>query len=183
MIKSMLARLELNNSLAPIQEYGRHQKRAGKIKKKEAPKKKPEGQPAGEGEDQNATTADAGSGEKEKPKDFQDDKFYDLDDAWIDDGDVDCHDDLGDEIHMGDGTSAFFTENIVEDSGPSIKNVTMTAEGEDQESRLYTRKMKKEQERIARKFKVITPAEFDAAVKGSANTAQNGRPAENDSWC
>ena len=43
MIKSMLARLELNNSLAPIQEYGRHQKRAGKIKKKEAPKKKSEG--------------------------------------------------------------------------------------------------------------------------------------------
>ena len=72
MIKSMLARLELNNSLAPIQEYGRHQKKAGKLKKKaEAPKKKSDG-PA-DGEDQNATTADAASGEKPtqpKDKDF-----------------------------------------------------------------------------------------------------------------
>ena len=90
---------------------------------------------------------------------------------------------------MGDGTSAFFTENVVEESGSTIKNVTMTAEGEDQEAKLYSRKMRKEQERIARKFKVITPAEFEAAmaampaISGSANGGQNGRPAENDSWC
>lgn len=70
MIKSMLARLELNNSLAPIQEYGRHQKRAGKIKKKEVMAKK-KAQEGVDG-DQEQTTADAGSGEKPpaKEKDF-----------------------------------------------------------------------------------------------------------------
>ena len=117
------------------------------------------------------------------PKDFQDDKFYDLDDDWIDDNDVESHDDLGDEIHMGDGTSAFFTENVVNDSSSTLKNITMNVEGEEQETKLYSRKMRKEQERIARKFKVITPAEFEAAINGSANVMQNGRPAESDSWC
>lgn len=33
LIKSMLARLELNNSLAPIEQYGRHQKKANNRKK------------------------------------------------------------------------------------------------------------------------------------------------------
>ena len=132
MIKSMLARLELNNSLAPIQEYGRHQKRANKIKKKEAPKKKPDGPT--DGEDQNATTADAASGEKEKPtqpKDFQDDKFYDLDDDWIDDGDIEIHDNLEDEIHLGDGASAFFTENLMNEPGSSLNKIMASAEGEE----------------------------------------------------
>lgn len=42
LIKSMLARLELNNSLAPIQQYGRHQRRANSKKKAMAQiKKKP----------------------------------------------------------------------------------------------------------------------------------------------
>ena len=40
LIKSMLARLELHNSLAPIQEYGRHQKIANKKKKDNNAKKK-----------------------------------------------------------------------------------------------------------------------------------------------
>ena len=96
----MLARLELNNSLAPIQEYGRHQKRAQKIKKKELNVKKKAME--GDGEQEN-TTADAASGEKPATaKDFQDDKFYDLDDDWIDDGDIDDQEDLGDEIHLGE---------------------------------------------------------------------------------
>ena len=36
LIKSMLARLELHNSLAPIQQYGRHQKKAANNRKKNA---------------------------------------------------------------------------------------------------------------------------------------------------
>lgn len=34
LIKTMIARIEYNNTLAPIQEYGRHQTRALKNKKK-----------------------------------------------------------------------------------------------------------------------------------------------------
>ena len=40
LIKSMMARIELNNSLAPIQQYGRHQRKANNRKKGQAPKKK-----------------------------------------------------------------------------------------------------------------------------------------------
>ena len=106
MIKSMLARLELNNSLAPIQEYGRHQKRAAKVKKKgEAIKKK-----AAEGEGEDLATADVASGEKPTTKDFQDDKYYDLDDDWIDDGEIDIQEDLGEELHLGENSSHFFSE-------------------------------------------------------------------------
>ena len=42
MIKSMIARLEFNNSLAPIQDYGRHQTKQAH-KKKKINKKKPVG--------------------------------------------------------------------------------------------------------------------------------------------
>ena len=104
MIKSMLARLELNNSLAPIQEYGRHQKRAAKNKKKvDASKKK-----SAEGEGEDLPTAEVTSGEKPVNKDFQDDKYYDLDDDWIDDGEIDIQEDLGDELHLGENTSNLF---------------------------------------------------------------------------
>ena len=40
----------------------------------------------------------------------------------------------------------------------------MSADKEEQEQRLFNRRMKKEQERIAKKFVVITPAEFEAAL-------------------
>ena len=59
----------------------------------------------------------------------------------------------------------------------------MSADKEEQEQRLFNRRMKKEQERIAKKFVVITPAEFEVALSQSANMAPNGRPIENDSWC
>ena len=34
LIKTMIARIEFNNTLAPVQEYGRHQTRAVQKKKK-----------------------------------------------------------------------------------------------------------------------------------------------------
>ena len=43
LIKSMLARLELNGSLAPIQQYGRHQRRANNRKKAQGQAKKAAG--------------------------------------------------------------------------------------------------------------------------------------------
>lgn len=70
LIKTMIARIEYNNTLAPVQEYGRHQtkalkKRKGKVENDQAqlPKKK--------------------GGKKD-----YDDRFYDLDDNFIDDGDI-----------------------------------------------------------------------------------------------
>ena len=58
----------------------------------------------------------------------------------------------------------------------------MSGEGEEQENRLFSRKVKKDQERIAKKFKVITPAEFEAGNSSHSNTGpKEGRPAE-DSW-
>ena len=66
----MLARLEIYNSLAPIQDYGRHQTRAKKITKN--PKK----------------DVPVPEGSNKEEKDQLDDKFYDLDDDFIDDGDL-----------------------------------------------------------------------------------------------
>ena len=63
----MIARIEYNNTLAPVQDYGRHQTRALKNKKK------------GKVEDPNNPP---------KSKKDYDDRFYDLDDNFIDDGDM-----------------------------------------------------------------------------------------------
>jgi hypothetical protein len=67
LIKTMIARIEYNNTLAPVQEYGRHQTQA--LKKKNNKNK------SGEEND------------KKSRKDF-DDRFYDLDDQFIDDDDM-----------------------------------------------------------------------------------------------
>lgn len=72
LIKTMIARIEYNNTLAPVQEYGRHQTKALKKKNKNKAAKEDEGgEKAG----------------KAPRKDF-DDRFYDLDDNFIDDGDM-----------------------------------------------------------------------------------------------
>lgn len=62
LIKTMIARIEYNNTLAPVQEYGRHMQKVVKRKKK---------------------TDDQPDGPK-KSKDV-DERFYDLDDDFIDD--------------------------------------------------------------------------------------------------
>lgn len=59
LIKTMIARIEYNNTLAPVQEYGRHQTKALKKKNKNKPVTE--------------------ENEKKSRKDF-DDRFYDLDD-------------------------------------------------------------------------------------------------------
>lgn len=75
LIKTMIARIEYNNTLAPVQEYGRHQTKALKNKKK------------GKTEDASAPGEPANPATKKGKKDF-DDRFYDLDDNFIDDGDM-----------------------------------------------------------------------------------------------
>jgi len=74
MLKSMLARLEFCNSLAPIEDYGRHQAKMANKKKK---KKKVLQPMEASG---NAVEESAG------PK--YDDNFYDLDDNFIDDAEL-----------------------------------------------------------------------------------------------
>ena len=67
LIKTMIARIEYNNTLAPVQEYGRHMQRVAKKKKK---------------------TDESMQPVSEKKNKDQDERFYDLDDAFIDDGDI-----------------------------------------------------------------------------------------------
>ena len=157
LIKSMLARLELHGSLAPIQQYGRHQRKANTRKKAQSQAKKgTNGNTTTEGQ---ATAAVSGPGGMEKPeangsgekKEVQyDDKFYDLDDGWI------CDDD---NLGLNDDGVADF---VIESESQSVTNTMGQLSGAvvDEEQRMR-RLEKKEMERIANRFKVITPAEFE----------------------
>lgn len=70
LIKTMIARIEYNNTLAPVQEYGRHMQRVAKNKKNN---KKDE--------------AMQQASDKKVNRDV-DERYYDLDDDFIDDGDI-----------------------------------------------------------------------------------------------
>ena len=84
LIKTMIARIEYNNTLAPVQEYGRHQTQAKKKKKGKGPSN---------GEENQKVIEDNEDGEKEpkpgKGNSHYDDRYYDLDDNFIDDGELD----------------------------------------------------------------------------------------------
>ncbi len=80
MIKSMLARLEIYNSLAPIQDYGRHQTKNSRIPKKKGPEPT-----AATAQDIEGSTS--GQPDGKGGKDFNE-QFYDLDDDFIDDGEL-----------------------------------------------------------------------------------------------
>ena len=104
LIKSMLARLELNNSLAPIQEYGRHQKKANN-KRKQAEKKKAPVDSADPSEHKDPETLPelqqpqtAGTVIPEKGPMQYDDKFYDLDDDFICDDELDVGEEIATEM-------------------------------------------------------------------------------------
>lgn len=85
-IKSMVARLELQNGLAPIQEYGRHFAQANKKKKIQKP------------------TED----DSEIGNNFND-QYYDLDDGFIDDAG------MGSEQQEEEGYTEFFQESTMRD--------------------------------------------------------------------
>lgn len=102
LLKTMIARIEYNNTLAPVQEYGRHQMQA---------KKKKKGKGTANGEENQKVIEDKDDGENEgkpgKGNNHFDDRYYDLDDNFIDDGDLDdqCYD--NGLYGMGIGASAF----------------------------------------------------------------------------
>ena len=84
LIKSMIARLELQGGLAPVQDYGRHLT----AKRKKAP--------------------DAVQEDSATPGNDKNDQFYDLDDNFIDDGDVGAgpQDELGTEFLQSENPDA-----------------------------------------------------------------------------
>ena len=100
LIKTMIARIEYNNTLAPVQEYGRHQMQAKKKKKGKATTNGEENQKAMEESDDGDKQAKAGKGNKNF-----DDRYYDLDDNFIDDGDLEdsCYNNGLYGMGMGDG--------------------------------------------------------------------------------
>lgn len=114
LIKSLIARIEFNNTLAPIQEYGRHQKRAANIKKKN--KKKTAINPNEQSEDPS-----------ENPK--FDENFYDLDDDFIDDGELEDIQQYEDDmmLYVDQETSKFM-------SGPNSE-LPKIREGDENDSR------------------------------------------------
>lgn len=108
LIKSMIARIEFDNCLAPIQEYGRHQQKVANKKKK---KKKPV-----------LTVALPPSSIAHANKDPQspsdpgaryDDNFYDLDDGFIDDDDLDINQDEMVTEMLYDGNSQLYSNASV----------------------------------------------------------------------
>ena len=84
----MVARLELYNGLAPIQEYGRHQTQANR-------KKKPQ-------KEQHELQVQ--QSETEKADANFNDQYYDLDDDFIDDDDIGMgiQDEMGADLLLGD---------------------------------------------------------------------------------
>ena len=85
-------------------------------------------------------------------------------------------------MNLGENTSHLYTEDVANQSA-TLKNILSNTDKDEQEARLISRKMKKEQERLAKKFKIISPAEFEASLNQPTNMAQSGRAHENDSWC
>ena len=76
-----------------------------------------------------------------------DDKFYDLDDGWICDEEVGLNDDgVADFIPESESQSIMASSAVRGLNGENAKQLKLE---------------KKEIERIAKRFKVITPAEFE----------------------
>ena len=157
LIKTMIARIEYNNTLAPVQDYGRHQTRALKKKKKV----KQENEEA-EG------VEDPTKAKGKRARDF-DDKFYDLDDEFIDDGDME--DGYGNGLDQMGGPGAY--DDFMEDAGTSMTNgqgslnveydPQMTDERKEQE------REKKKYAQIVKRFRIIMPEEVEKMLQGQTS--------------
>jgi len=139
LLKSLIARIEFNNCLAPIQEYGRHQKKgAGKRKKLKK---------QGEGE--------------ELVK--YDDNFYDLDDEFIDDGDLEFnHEEMVSEYMYSQSVEPDNQDDFEEDEEEAADEVP--EEGSDEED-VGDLEMHVRLQKILKSFKVLSGDEVDELVK------------------
>lgn len=113
----MLARIEIKGNLAPIQEYGRHQTAAAK-KRKDNQKNKNKEQAEAE-----VVLAE----QAEKDHAMYDDKYYDLDDGFIDDNEIVEDDGFAE---LGEGASNFYSQfhGSINDSS-SIQRLSAVAAG------------------------------------------------------
>ncbi len=123
-----------------------------------------------------------------------DDKYYDLDDGFIDDGEIVEDDGFAE---LGEGASNFYSQfhGSINDSS-SIQKLSAVAAGrkfgpngellsavgeearEEAEQRLFLKREKKEQERIQKRFKILTIDDLEIAnLLGSEKVNR-----EMDSW-
>lgn len=105
LLKTMIARIEYNNTLAPVQEYGRHQNQAKKKKKGKGTTTVEENSKVIDEQEVVDKTAKPGKGNS-----HFDDRYYDLDDNFIDDGELEdsCYN--NGLYGMGMGTGGFGDE-------------------------------------------------------------------------
>jgi len=103
-----------------------------------------------------------------------DDKFYDLDDDWIDDDDAEIVEELGTEFMLAEGSN-FMSESasVAPDSALQSKNLNQ----EEIEYRKAKKLEKKEHDRIARRFKVLTADDFDRYFNESEQQSKDGQNA------
>lgn len=129
----MIARIEYNNTLAPVQEYGRHMQKAAKKQKKKA--------------------EDAGDNGAQKKKDYIDDRFYDLDDDFIDDDNLQ---EAGGWEGMLAGEGFLGAENSDDDGRSELTGSKMLQYSADADE---AREMYREQQqynKICERFRVLT---------------------------
>jgi len=165
LIKTMIARIEYNNTLAPVQEYGRHQTRALKNKKKG--KTNTQGSGAG---------ADEEDGGKKPRKDY-DDRFYDLDDGFIDDGDMEDGYGGGLDGMMG-GPPGFddhmmnddmYDDELTTNQQQSSMNVEYDPLADEKKENA---KEEKKYQQMIKRFRVILPDEVDQMMNSHEGSHQ-----------
>ena len=156
LIKSLIARIEFNNTLAPIQDYGRHQKKAAQINKNKKNKKKTLGK-----NEQSETPSDAGAGAK------QDENFYDLDDDFIDDEDImmieqddDMMHDFYDQSKNQSAAQSEFPDLIDKEDGGKSDGED-TNQMDDQSFDSDKERQQKRYQKILKNFKVLMPDEVE----------------------
>lgn len=143
----MIARIEYNNTLAPVQEYGRHQTQALNKKKNK--------------KDEGAEAADPNKKPK-KNKDY-DERFYDLDDGFIDDDDME-------DQHLDQMMNDEF---INDDQEISTSNNVATSMNVEYDPEANERKQAENEEKkyaqILKRFRVIQPNEVHRMLNESNN--------------
>lgn len=167
----MIARIEFNNCLAPVQEYGRHQQKVANRKKKKA-------KPAA-----TQQVVPDFNRDPQSPSDLgakYDDNYYDLDDDFIDDNDLDInHDEMVTEM-LYDGNSQLYSNASHTDH---IDNLDFVDKGEregapdndenDDDSELdevANLRQQAKYERLLRNFRVLLPEEVEDMINEGNRT-------------
>ncbi|CDW75095.1 UNKNOWN [Stylonychia lemnae] len=165
LLKSMIARIEYNNCLAPVQEYARHQQNF-QNKKKKLKKKIPVVLAQGQDE----PLAEDSIIEK-GPK--YDDNYYDLDDDFIDDEELEINQDEMVAEMIGDGQSGVLSQ-IQGQESESFEEVKASNEnkendfqvdGDADDEDLDYLKYQERYNKLLKVFRVLPPDHVDDLVR------------------